>query len=414
MNRQGSKTEAHAWIDAHQSQWTHQVIELANISSGSANIQGLSEVAEWLCTWSGLPAVCVERIPLPPRRGINDDGSELALQSGVALKWQMRPQAERRVLLGIHYDTVYTAAHVPAKCKQISVDRLLGPGVADAKGGIVVVRAALEALERFSLASECGWTLLLTPDEEVGSPSSADLWTSLAASHDFGLLFEPAMPSGALVGQRKGSGSFTLVVRGRAAHAGRDFDRGRNAVALASSLAMRLDALNGQRSGVTINVGQFIGGGAVNVVPDLAIVRLNVRIPDAESQHWFEAALSDALAEADSQEGYSVAVSGGFHAPPKPLDHAQRELMNAIENASERLGHHVHWQASGGVCDGNRLAAAGLPNIDTLGPVGDGLHSPEEWVDVTSIPLKAQVVVELLSNFSQGKYPTLARSGTTA
>ena len=172
---------------------------------------------------------------------------------------------------------------------------------------------------------------------------------------------------------------------------------------------MQLDRLNGQRNGVTVNIGQLTGGGAVNVVPDLAIVRLNVRIPDAESQHWFEAALSDVLAEADAQEGYSVSVSGGFSAPPKPLDHAQRELMNAIEQASETLGHHVHWQASGGVCDGNRLSAAGLPNIDTLGPIGDGLHSPEEWVDVNSIPAKAQVVVELLSNFSQGKYPALVR-----
>lgn len=409
MTHTAAKADAHAWLASHQSQWTHQLIELANISSGSGNIQGLDEAAQWLCAWSGLPALVPEHIALPPRRGVSDDGREQALETGVALKWQVRPQAERRVLLGIHYDTVYTPAHVPNHCRQISEDRVLGPGVADAKGGVIVVRAALEALERFNLAGGCGWTLLLTPDEEVGSPSSCELWTSLAATHDFGLLFEPALPSGALVGQRKGSGSFSLVVRGKAAHAGRDFAAGRNAVALASHLATRLDRLNGQRSDVTVNIGHLSGGGPVNVVPDLAVLRFNVRVPDAGSQHWFEAALSDALAEADAQEGFSVAVSGGFHAPPKPLDHAQRELMNAIEDASQLLGHHVHWQASGGVCDGNRLAACGLPNIDTLGPIGDGLHSPDEWVDVRSIPAKAQVVVELLSNFSVGKYPALVR-----
>ena len=410
MTYHSAKEEALAWIASNQSQWTHQVIELANINSGSTNVQGLNEAAEWLCTWSGLPSLTVERIALPLRRGIADDGREHSLETGVALKWKVRPEANRQVLLGIHYDTVYTPLHFPSKCKQVSEDRLFGPGVADAKGGIVVARAALEALERFKLAQECGWTLLLTPDEEVGSPSSGELWTSLAATHDFGLLFEPALASGALVGERKGSGSFTLVVRGRAAHAGRDFSMGRNAVALASFLAMQLDRLNGQRPGVTVNIGQLVGGGAINVVPDLAIVRVNVRIPDNESQHWFEAALSDALAEADQQEGYSVVVCGGFHAPPKLLNHAQRELMNAIELASESLGHHVHWQASGGVCDGNRLAAAGLPNIDTLGPIGNGLHSPEEWVDLSSIPLKAQVVVELLSSFSQGRHPALVRT----
>lgn len=414
MTYEAEKDEARVWLAAHQSNWTHQVIELANISSGSTNLQGLNEIADELCSWPGMPRLNAERIPLPPRRGILDDGSEHAVETGVALKWEVRPHASKRVLLGIHYDTVYTPAHVPNKCQQVSSHKLVGPGVADAKGGIVVVRAALQAIEQFGLANECGWTLLLTPDEEVGSPSSHDLWTTMAASHDFGLLFEPALPSGALVAERKGSGSFTLVVRGRAAHAGRDFTAGRNAVALASHLSTVLDRLNGQRSGMTVNIGHFVGGGAVNVVPNLALVRFNVRVPDIESQHWFEAALSDALAEADQQEGYSVRLHGAFSAPPKPLTHEQRELMNAVEHASGLLGHRVHWQASGGVCDGNRLSAAGLPNIDTLGPVGDGLHSPEEWVDVTSIVPKAQLVVELMSNFNQGLYPAITRKRATA
>lgn len=409
IEQNAAKDNAQTWIASRLLDWTHQLIELANMNSGSSNERGLQEVAQRLCTWSGIPSLTVQRIPLPPRRSIADDGSERAVASGVALKWNIRPEAEKQVLLGIHYDTVYSPDHEPRLCTQVSKNQLLGPGVADAKGGIVVVRAALEAIERFELANECGWTLLLTPDEELGSPSSSELWTSLADKHDFGLLFEPAMASGALVGQRKGSGGYTLVVRGRAAHAGRDFATGRNAVALASNLAMQLDRLNGQRDGVTINIGQFIGGGAVNVVPDLAIVRLNVRVPDVPSQHWFEAALSELLEQVDFQEGYTVNLHGGFNAPPKPMDHAQRELMDAIEFASAQLGHHVHWQASGGVCDGNRLTAAGLPNIDTLGPVGDRLHSPEEWVDPQSIVLKAQVVVELMSNFSQGKHPELSR-----
>lgn len=409
MTYEAAKDEAHVWLAAHQPNWIAELIELANINSGSTNLQGLNEVAERLCSWPGMTRMNAERIPLPPRRGVIDNGSEHALDTGVALKWEVRPEASKRVLLGIHYDTVYAATHTPNRCHQVNPQKLLGPGVADAKGGIVVVRAALQAIEHFGLAKECGWTLLLTPDEEIGSPSSHELWNTLAADFDFGLLFEPALPSGALVAERKGSGSFTLVVRGRAAHAGRDFAAGRNAVALASHLSTVLDRLNGQRSGLTVNIGHFQGGGAVNVVPDLAIVRFNVRVPDIESQRWFEAALSDVLDEADKQEGFSVVLHGGFAAPPKPLTHEQRELMNAVEHASQLLGHRVHWQASGGVCDGNRLSAAGLPNIDTLGPIGDGLHSPEEWVDVTTIVPKAQLVVELISNFNQGRYPALVR-----
>ena len=393
-----AKSEAHAWLAANQSRWTHEVIELCNINSGSTNLVGLEEVADRLCSWSGMSGVTAERIALPPRRGIGDDGCEHASETGVALKWEVRPQAQKRVLLGIHYDTVYSPVHVPAKCQQISQSQLIGPGTADAKGGIVVVRAALEAIEHFQLATELGWTLVLTPDEELGSPSSGHLWESLASQYDFGLLFEPAMPSGALVGQRKGSGNFTIVVRGRAAHAGRNFAAGRNALALASQLATALDRLNARQPDTTINLGNMLGGGPVNVVPDLAILRFNVRVPDPESQQWFEHQLSDILADVDGREGYQVALYGGFTAPPKPLTSTQRSLMNAIEAAGERLGHPVNWQASGGVCDGNRLAAAGLPNIDTLGPIGDNLHSPDEWVDVTSIPQRASLVVEILAS----------------
>ncbi len=189
-------------------------------------------------------------------------------------------------------------------------------------------------------------------------------------------------------------------MRGRSAHSGRDFSAGRNALALASHLATQLDRLNGQRTDTTINIGHMVGGGAVNVVPDLAVLRINVRVPDMDSMHWFEANLSDILAQVDQENGYSVSVFGGFSSPPKLVDHAQRELMNAIESATKRLGHNVQWMTSGGASDGNKLTAAGLPNIDTLGPIGDRIHSPDEWVDPTTIPFKAQVVVELLSHWN--------------
>ncbi len=225
--------EAHTWLAANQSRWTHEVIGLCNVNSGSTNLVGLNEMADLLCAWSCTGGISAERIALPLRRGIGEDGCEHASETGVALKWEVRPQAPKRVLLGIHYDTVYSPAHVPAQCELVSSSKLVGPRNGGCQRRIVVVRAALEALEQFQLAPDIGWTLVLTPDEELGSPSSAHLWDKLAVEHEFGLLFEPAMPSGAIVGQRKGSGNFTLVVRGRAAHAGRNFSAGRNAIALA-------------------------------------------------------------------------------------------------------------------------------------------------------------------------------------
>src|SRR5204863_2063795 len=118
-------------------------------------------------------------------------------------------------------------------------------------------------------------------DEEIGSPGSIELLNRAAKDNRLGLLFEPAMgDEGALVGERKGFGNFTVIVRGRAAHAGRDFAQGRNAVIAAAKMMHKLHALNDElgSNGITVNVGRVVGGGAVNVVPDLCVARINVRI----------------------------------------------------------------------------------------------------------------------------------------
>lgn len=181
------------------------------------------------------------------------------------------PSASARVLLAIHYDTVFGPEHCFQQCTRLSDTSLRGPGVADAKGGIVVLRYALQALLKYQIHGEVGWTVVLNPDEELGSPNSSTYLRDLASEFEFGLLFEPALPTGALVSQRKGSGNFTAVVRGRAAHAGRHFEDGRNALAEISRLAAALDALNGLREGTTINIGHITGGGPVNIVPELAV-----------------------------------------------------------------------------------------------------------------------------------------------
>ncbi len=164
---------------------------------------------------------------------------------------------------------------------------------------------------------------------------------SLAHEHEFGLLFEPAMPSGAIVGQRKGSGNFTIVVRGRAAHAGRNFSAGRNAIALASHIATALDRLNARQPDTTINLGNIVGGGPVNVVPDLAIVRFNVRVPDAESQTGSNINSLMCSLKSMRARAFKCRSMAALLRPPKPLTSQQRTLMNTVEAAGQRLGHKI-------------------------------------------------------------------------
>jgi glutamate carboxypeptidase len=405
-----SLSEAHAWLEASQERMVNDLVELANQNSGSDNTKGLIAVADWLSDWIGLHPATLSRIALPPRRITGNDAKELVIETGPALRWDYFPECRRRILLAIHYDTVYGADNPFQQCHRLDSDKLRGPGVADAKGGIIVLRYALQAILKFSLAKECGWTVLLTPDEEVGSPSSASLMRDMAQEFDFALLFEPCLPGGEFVSKRKGSGNFVLVLRGRSAHAGRDFQQGRNAVVKLCTLLAEIDKLNGARDGMTINIGNVIGGGPTNVVPDLAVARVNVRVNDNASADWFEKELKSLVSVIQASEGFQCEVHGGVTSPAKLINDEMRQLMSAIETCAGQLGQSVHWQETGGVCDGNKLAAAGLPNIDTLGPLGDCLHSPQEWVQVSSIVAKSKLIAELISRFSSGRLESLERS----
>ncbi|MCA9131371.1 MAG: hydrolase [Planctomycetales bacterium] len=393
--------EALQWLDGQIYENQRDLIQLANQNSASDNLDGLHRVSSWLQDWLGFEEATFESLPLPARASIDDFGVSAIVEGGRALRWDCRPKASRRVLFAIHYDTVFPIDSPFQSCQKVAENRLLGPGVADAKGGIVVIRNALRALEKFHLSENCGWTILLNPDEEIGSPHSNELLRSMAPDFDFGLLFEPALPSGQLVCQRKGSGNYAVMVTGVAAHAGRHFEEGRNAITELSRLVNRLDELNGCRPGCTINVGSFRGGGPVNVVPDRAMARFNVRLVDDESIKWFDQKLADLAMSVNEKDGYSCKCFGGITSPPKVPGRAMQRLMEHVETSSLALGlGNVEWVSTGGVCDGNKLASAGLPNVDTMGPIGGGLHSEDEWVDLLSIIEKSKLVVDIMKSYA--------------
>jgi len=305
------------------------------------------------------------------------------------------------VLTG-HYDTVYPRDSVFQTVVSRHDGALNGPGIADMKGGISVLLGALEAFETHPDRERLGWTALLSPDEEIGSPASAPLLAELGARGHLGLTYEPALADGRLAGARKGSGNFHVVVSGRAAHAGRAFAEGRNAVAGAAMLAAVLHALNGQRDEVTVNVARISGGGALNVVADSAVVRFNVRVPDRAAADWISAAIAEVVA-APPFEGLTVALHGGFTRPPKPMDAAQSALFEAVRETGALLGQTIAWSPSGGVCEGNNLHAAGLPNVDTLGVRGGLIHSEQEFAWPDSFVERTQLSTLILCKAASGE-----------
>jgi len=376
----------------------------ASVNSGSYELANLQVMADLLCeAFSALPG-SVERLALPPAQRVRSDGVVEERALGDAIRIQVRPQAALQLALTGHYDTVFPAQHAFQHVREAD-GRLHGPGVADMKGGLSIMLDALLAFERSGLGRGVGYTVLLSSDEEIGSPGSATLLAALGAQARFGMTYEPATPDGFLIDARKGSGNFTLVVRGRAAHVGRAFEQGRNAVTAAARFAAALDALNGRLPGVTCNVGAIEGGGPVNMVPDRAVVRFNLRAPDKVAIQTALAAVDRLVQDLDGSDGFSARLHGGFGRPPKPLGPAQQAAAALVRAAGRRIGLDLAFRASGGVCEGNNLAAAGCPNIDTLGVVGGGLHSDEEWALKSSFAERARLSFAILEGVASHALP---------
>lgn len=380
----------------------------SRVNSGSLELEGLKRMAAILSdAVSALPGR-LESIPLPDTTRVRADGVTVARAHGAALRLCVRPDAPVQIALTGHYDTVFPASHPFQAPRRLDGDVLNGPGVADMKGGLRIMLAALSEFEKTPHKDAVGYTVLLSPDEEIGSPASAALLAELGARSHLGMTYEPALPDGRLAGARKGSGNYALVLKGKAAHVGRAFADGRSAILAAADAAMRLDALNGKRDGVTVNVGAIDGGGPTNVVPDTAVLRFNVRAPDDETRAWAEAGVADVLHAIAARDGIAAHLDGSFARPPKPMTPAFATMLQWTKSAGAALGIDLAWAPTGGVCEGNNLAAAGCPNVDTLGVRGAHLHSDQEYALMSSFAERAQLSFLLLCGIASGQFQVKA------
>ena len=386
-------------LDGRGDEMLRLVQDLCNMNSGTFNLEGLDQVKQRLVTeFASLEGV-TEVLDSNPMSIVDQRGVEVQQQLGQMIHISKWPDAAKRVLLCIHMDTVYPVDHEFQQCQALDNGHINGPGVADAKGGIVVMLAALKALEASPLAGKIGWEVLLNADEEIGSPGSIEFIKEIAGRCDVGLLYEPALPDGTLVSWRKGSGNFSFVVRGKAAHAGREFEKGRNSIVAVARLIDEIAKLNTDPE-VTYNAGRISGGGPLNVVPDLAIGRVNVRVKTVQQQAEVESKFEQLVDKFNQLDGISVEQFGGFSSPPKPLCDQTEKLQKRIEAAGEALGLPVAWRGTGGASDGNKFAAAGLPNVDTLGPLGGSIHSSNEYLIPASLVERAKLSALILLSYA--------------
>jgi len=365
-----------------------QVLAWSAINSGSRNLGGLERMADLLAdAFAALPGVL--RLENPASvDSVDSAGKKINIAHGRHLHLTVRPTAPVQLLFTGHMDTVFGQDHAFQATQWLEDGVLNGPGVADMKGGLSVMLAALKAVEKGPTAERFGYEVVINSDEEVGSPASAALLAKAAAGKRAALTYEPAaLPDGTLAGARPGSGNFSFVVQGKSAHAGRNPEDGRNAIVAASELALRL-AMS-KTPGLSINPAKIDGGSPNNVVPDLAILRVNMRPRTTDDQEIASRLIAKALDEKAKQHDVYIEAHGGFGRPPKPLTEQAEVLFNLVKQAGADLGQPIGWQPSGGVCDGNNIAACGVPVVDTMGVRGGKIHSMEEFLIVDSLAERA-------------------------
>lgn len=372
-----------------------QVEQWVAVNSGTRNLSGLATMAGLLTDdFAALPGT-VELVDPDPVESVDSDGKVRAIDHGRHLLLRVRPEAPVRMLFTGHMDTVYGADHAFQTARYLPDGALNGPGAADMKGGLSVMLAALKAVEAAGIGDRFGYDVVINSDEETGSFASARLIETMAAGKVAAFTYEPALPDGTLAGARGGTGNFSIVVSGRSAHAGRNPEEGRNAIVAAADIALRLHAAKGPR--LAVNPARIEGGGPNNVVPDHAVLRVNFRPHGSDEIARARSQIDAATAMVAAAHDVGVAVHGSFNRPPKPIDAAAAKLFALVQAVGRDLSIPIAWRDTGGVCDGNNIAAQGVPVIDTMGVRGGAIHSAEEYMIVDSLAERAALSAVAIS-----------------
>jgi glutamate carboxypeptidase len=370
-------------VEAQLPRYLAELETLVNIDCGSYTPDGVNRVADFCSDALGSLGAKVERLPA---EGLGD-----------LVMGRLAGDGPRLLLIG-HMDTVFDPGTVAERPFRREGDRALGPGVTDMKGGLLAGLHALAALRTAGIGPAV--TYVCNPDEEIGSPFSGPHIRRLAAEHDAALVLECARANGDIVSARKGIADYHVEISGRAAHAGVEPEKGRSAILEAARQVLALTALNGRWPSVTVNVGVIEGGTRPNVVAARCGLKVDLR---AASVAEFEAAAAELerIVSTPSVEGTRATLHRVAGHQPMERSPAIAQLAGLARQIAGELGFTVNDAATGGASDANTCAAAGLPVLDGLGPVGGDDHGPDEWLDITSIVPRTALLAGLISRIGE-------------
>ncbi len=379
-----------ALAGARRAAYLRDLTTLVNMDSGTDDAEGLARVAAFAERRLRELGAEVEVRPAPP-------------SAGKLVRATFRGTGTRKLLLLAHLDTVFGKGEAARRPFRIEGERAFGPGVADDKGGVVLVLHALALLRERAFRSYGVLSVIFDPDEEKGSSGSRDLIGTLAAEQDAVLSFEP--PDGErVIVATNGIALLELAVKGRASHAGSAPEQGRNAALELAHQVVRLKDLGDVRKGTTVNFTRLRSGERLNIIPDQAAATADVRYSDPSELSRVEAS-ARALVSEHLVPDTTVKVTVDARRPPFARNPASERLALLASRLYLGLGRPLEPVA---MRYGTDAGFAYRPGHDTpavlegLGIVGQGLHTPEEWADLESVVPRIYLSLRLIELISAG------------
>lgn len=361
---------------------------MVDVDCGSYTPEGVNRIADLCQERFERGGWAAERIPHRPGEG--------EPQLGDLLIGRLDGGGGSRVLLIGHTDTVFDPGTVAERPFRTDGDRAYGPGASDMKGGLLAGFHAIEVLREAGFEEFGRITYVCNPDEELGSPFSTPRIRAEAEEADVALVLECGRPNGGIVTSRKGVTDVRIHLRGRAAHAGVEPEKGRSAVLEAAHQVLALHELNGRWPGVTVNAGVIHGGTRHNVVAASCEIGVDVRAPQEEHLRAAEDAIR-AIAADPTTPDVTAEVEFGPGFRPMERTEAAARLARLARDVGERIGIDLPDVATGGASDANTTSAAGTPSLDGLGPIGGDDHAPGEWLDLASVAPRIALLAGVIS-----------------
>ena len=354
--------------------------EIVEIESPSRDVNGSRAVVDWITQEAQKisPNLTIERV--------------FAENYGEHLIIRAFPSAKKPILLLGHTDTVHPLGAKEKNPTRIETDKFFGGGIFDMKANCVLMLEILRAFNELNLKPNRPITILLSCDEEIGSPTGRALVEREAADCEFCLVLEPSADGRVKTG-RKGTGMFQLKAHGVPAHAGLEPERGASAILEIARQIERIHALNDLDKGTTANVCTIFGGTTTNVIPEHAECSIDVRFTSMAEAENIESVIRN-LQNYDPK--VSIEVSGGLNRPPLERTEGVVNLYEKARIVAGELYFRLDETQVGGASDGNFVAALGVPVLDGLGVAGGGAHTLEEFIYVKDVPRRAALLAALI------------------